>query len=84
MCAGAAFVRRAERIILGSAVRTNVIEAYERQRWPDGKIPGGKGLTTYAPRYWPRPIPTCRGAVIRWPVSTAINMAVSIATAQKL
>jgi hypothetical protein len=22
---------------------TNVIEAYERQRWPGGKIPGGKG-----------------------------------------
>ena len=25
------------------AALTNVIEAYERQRWPDGKIPGGKG-----------------------------------------
>jgi DNA-binding CsgD family transcriptional regulator len=24
---------------------TDVIEAYERQRWPEGKIPGGKGLT---------------------------------------
>jgi hypothetical protein len=22
---------------------TDVIEAYERQRWPEGKIPGGKG-----------------------------------------
>jgi len=25
------------------AALTDVIEAYERQRWPDGKIPGGKG-----------------------------------------
>jgi len=22
---------------------TDVIEAYERQRWPDGRVPGGKG-----------------------------------------
>jgi len=25
------------------AALTNVIEAYERHRWPDGRIPGGKG-----------------------------------------
>src|SRR5262245_5007685 len=25
------------------AALTDVIEAYERQPWPDGKIPGGKG-----------------------------------------
>jgi hypothetical protein len=25
------------------AALTDVIEAYERQRWPEGKIPGGKG-----------------------------------------
>ena len=25
------------------AAFTNMIEAYERQRWPEGKIPGGKG-----------------------------------------
>jgi hypothetical protein len=25
------------------ALLTDIIEAYERQRWPDGKIPGGKG-----------------------------------------
>ena len=25
------------------ATLTDVIEAYERQRWPEGKIPGGKG-----------------------------------------
>jgi len=25
------------------AALTDVIEAYERQRWPDGKAPGGKG-----------------------------------------
>jgi len=25
------------------AALTNSIEAYERQRWPEGKIPGGKG-----------------------------------------
>ncbi len=25
------------------AMLTDVIEAYERQRWPDGHIPGGKG-----------------------------------------
>ena len=25
------------------ATLTDIIEAYERQRWPDGKIPGGKG-----------------------------------------
>jgi hypothetical protein len=25
------------------AALTDVIEAYERQRWPDGKIPCGKG-----------------------------------------
>ena len=22
---------------------SDVIDAYERQRWPDGKVPGGKG-----------------------------------------
>jgi hypothetical protein len=27
----------------GSPKRTDVIEAYERQRWPSGKIAGGKG-----------------------------------------
>ena len=27
----------------GLAALTDVIEAYERQRWPEGKIPGGKG-----------------------------------------
>ena len=25
------------------ATLADVIEAYERQRWPEGKIPGGKG-----------------------------------------
>ena len=25
------------------AMLTDIIEAYERQRWPDGRIPGGKG-----------------------------------------
>ena len=25
------------------AMLTDIIEAYERQRWPDGKTPGGKG-----------------------------------------
>jgi hypothetical protein len=25
------------------AALTDVIEAYERQRWPEGRIPGGKG-----------------------------------------
>jgi len=25
------------------ATLTDIIEAYERQHWPDGKIPGGKG-----------------------------------------
>jgi hypothetical protein len=25
------------------AVLTDIIEAYEAKRWPDGKIPGGKG-----------------------------------------
>jgi len=25
------------------AALADVIEAYERQRWPEGKIPGGKG-----------------------------------------
>jgi 4-hydroxy-3-methylbut-2-en-1-yl diphosphate synthase IspG/GcpE len=25
------------------AALAGVIETYERQRWPDGKIPGGKG-----------------------------------------
>ena len=25
------------------ALLTDIIEAHERQRWPDGKIPGGKG-----------------------------------------
>jgi hypothetical protein len=25
------------------AMLTDVIEAYARQRWPDGRIPGGKG-----------------------------------------
>ena len=25
------------------AVLTDVIEAYEQQRWPEGKIPDGKG-----------------------------------------
>jgi hypothetical protein len=25
------------------AALTDVIDAYERQRWPEGKIPGGKG-----------------------------------------
>jgi hypothetical protein len=25
------------------AALTDVIEAYERERWPEGKIPGGKG-----------------------------------------
>ena len=27
------------------AMLTDIIEAYERQRWPDGRIPGGKGWT---------------------------------------
>jgi len=25
------------------AALTDIIEAYERQRWPEGKVPGGKG-----------------------------------------
>ena len=25
------------------AMLTDIIEAYKRQRWPDGRIPGGKG-----------------------------------------
>jgi len=25
------------------AALTDAIEAYERHRWPDGRIPGGKG-----------------------------------------
>jgi len=25
------------------APSTDAFEAYERQRWPDGRIPGGKG-----------------------------------------
>ena len=25
------------------AMPTDIIEAYERQRWPDGRIRGGKG-----------------------------------------
>ena len=25
------------------AMLTDIIESYERQRWPEGRIPGGKG-----------------------------------------